>query len=231
MMTRRMTGSRPSALAFLSVIVITAAMVSLKAEHFYPWKGTPIGALEGKEWFGLVLAPARGVFFGLRLRVQKEGQTAEGEDFFFLVSEVGPHSPDGSYSRMTADLSLPFKQGDDTPVLIKPPSKSNRLILEWSQQDERTVLGRIRAPKNVSFQIIHYFPWGLKGKHRLLPDGQVQAENEEGKTYHYLFWTHRPGESMVLPEDQGLSLSYSTEKERTVYFIAAVGEDPKVLRH
>jgi neutral trehalase len=34
---------------------------------------------------------------------------------------------------------------------------------------------------------------------------------------------------MALPEDQGLSLSYSTEKERTVYFIAAVGEDPKVL--
>jgi neutral trehalase len=91
------------------------------------------------------------------------------------------------------------------------------------------VLGRIRAPKNISFQIIHYFPWGLKGKHRLLPDGQVQAENKEGKTYHYLFWTHRPGESMALPEDQGLSLSYSTEKERTVYFIAAVGEDPKVL--
>jgi neutral trehalase len=130
---------------------------------------------------------------------------------------------------MTADLSLPFKQGDDTPVLIKPPSKSNTLILEWSRQDERTVLGRIRAPKNISFQIIHYFPWGLKGKHRLLPDGQVQAENEEGKTYHYLFWTHRPGESMALPEDQGVSLSYSTEKERTVYFIAAVGEDPKVL--
>src|SRR4030067_1903422 len=98
MMTRRMTGSRPSALAFLSVIVITAAMVSLKAEIFYPWKGTHIGALEEKEWFGLVLAPARGVFFGLRLRVQKDVQTAEGEDFFFLGSGVGPPSPECSYS-------------------------------------------------------------------------------------------------------------------------------------
>ena len=167
MIIRRMTRSRPAVLAFLSAIVITAAMVSLQAEIFYPWKGTHIGALEGKEWFGLVLAPDKGVFFGLRLRVQKEGQTAEGEDFFYLVSEVGPHSPDGSYSRVAADLSLPFKQGNDTPVLIKPPSKSNTLTLEWSRQDERTVLGRIRAPKNITFQIIHYFPWGLKGKYRL----------------------------------------------------------------
>jgi neutral trehalase len=204
-------------------------MVSLQAEIFYPWKGTHIGALEGKEWFGLVLAPDKGVFFGLRLRVQKEGQTAEGEDFFYLVSEVGPHSPDGSYSRVAADLSLPFKQGNDTPVLIKPPSKSNTLTLEWSRQDERTVLGRIRAPKNITFQIIHYFPWGLKGKYRLQPDGQVQGENEEGKSYHYLFWTHRPGESPTSSEDQSLPLSFSTEKERTLYFIAAVGEDPKVL--
>ncbi len=224
-----MTRSRPAVLAFLSVIIITAAMVSLQAEIFYPWKGTHIGALEGKEWFGLVLAPDKGVFFGLRLRVQKEGQTAEGEDFFYLVSEVGPHSPDGSYSRVAADLSLPFKQGNDTPVLIKPPSKSNTLTLEWSRQDERTVLGRIRAPKNITFQIIHYFPWGLKGKYRLQPDGQVQGENEEGKSYHYLFWTHRPGESPTSSEDQSLPLSFSTEKERTLYFIAAVGEDPKVL--
>jgi len=229
MVISRMTRSRPAVLIFLSVLVITAAMVSLQAEIFYPWKGAHIGALEGKEWFGLVLAPAKGVFFGLRLRVQKEGQTAEGEDFFYLVSEVGPHSPDGSYSRVAADLSLPFKQGNDTPILIKPPSKSNTLTIEWSRQDERTVLGRIRAPKNIIFQIIHYFPWGLKGKYRLQPDGQVQGENEEGKIYHYLFWTHRPGESPTSPEDQSLPLSFSTEKERTLYFIAAVGEDPKVL--
>jgi len=221
--------SKPAVLAFLSVSLITVAMVSLQAEIFYPWKGAHIGALEGKEWFGLVLVPAKGIFFGLRLRVQKEGQTAEGEDFFYLVSEVGPHSPDGSYSRVAADLSLPFKQGNDTPVLIKPPSKSNVLTIEWSRQDERTVLGRIRAPKNISFQIVHYFPWGLKGKFRLQPDGQVQGENEEGKRYHYLFWTDRPGESSGSPEVQDLSLSFSTEKVRTLYFIAAVGENPKVL--
>jgi hypothetical protein len=217
-----------SAFVLLS-LALAAAAVSTRAEIFFPWKETQIGALEAKEWFGLVLAPAKRVYFGLRLRVQREGRTAEGEDFFYLVSEVGAHSPDGSYSRIAADLSLPFKERDDTPVLIKPPSRSDTLTLEWSRQDERTVLGRIRAPKDVTFQVIHYLPWNLKGGFRLRPDGQVQGENAEGKAFHYLFWTHRPGELLSGPQDPGLALSFSSEKERTLYFIAAVGEDPRLL--
>jgi neutral trehalase len=213
---------------FCALALVFAAR-PLRAEIFYPWKGTQIGAFEAKEWFGLVLAPAKGVYFGLRFRVQREGRTAEGEDFFYIVSEVGAHSPDGSYSRIAADLSLPFKERNDTPVLIKPPSKSDTLTLEWSRQDEQTVLGRIRVPKDVSFQVIHYLPWGLKGRFRLRPDGQVQGENEEGKPYHYLFWAHRPSESSAQPGDRGLALSFSAEEDRTLYFIAAVGEDPGVL--
>ena len=219
----------PAVLAFLTVIVITAAVVSLRAEIFYPWKGTHIGALQGKEWFGLVLAPAKDVSFGLRLRVHKEGGTAEGEDFFYLVSEVGPHAPDGSYSRVAADLSLPFKQGNDTPILIKPPSKANVLTLEWSRQNEGIVVGRIRAPKNITIQIVHYFPWGTKGKYQLLADGQVRGENEGGKVQHYLFWTHRAGEAGASTEDGGLPLSFSTDRQRVIYFIAGVGDDPRVL--
>jgi neutral trehalase len=229
MTTRRIARLKPTVLTLFSVIVIMAAIVSLQAEIFYPWKGTHIGALEGKEWFGLVLAPAKDVCFGLRLRVLKEGQTAEGDDFFYLVSEVGPHSPDGSYSRVAADLSLPFKQKNDTPVLIKPPSKSDTLTLEWSRQNEGIVLGRIRAPKNMTFQIIHYFPWGTKGKYQFLADGQVKGESEGGRVEHYLFWTHRGGEAAAPAEDGGLPLSFSTEKQRVLYFIAAVDSDPRVL--
>jgi len=217
--------------AVLLCVTLAAALVSLRAEIFYPWKETKIGALEAKEWFGLVLAPAKGVYFGLRLRVQREGQTAEGEDFFYLVSEVGAHSPDGSYSRIAADLSLPFKERNDTPVLIKPPSRSDTLTLEWSRQDERTVLGRIRAPKDVTLHVVHYLPWGLGGKFRLRPDGQIQGENEEGKGFHYIFWTHRPGEPISGPQGQDLAVSFSSEKDRTLYFIAAVGEDPQLLNN
>jgi hypothetical protein len=224
-----MMRSRRARLALISAALTAGALVSVKAEIFYPWKGTYIGALEGKEWFGLVLAPAKGVFFGLSLKVRKAGQAVGSEDFFYLVSEVGPHSPDGSYSRVAADLSLPPKQGNDTPILIKPPPKSETLTLEWSRQDENTVLGRIRAPKDIIFQVVHYFPWDLKGAYRLRPDGQVQGQNQEGKPYYYLFWTNRAGEALPSPEGGGLPLSFSTEKDRTLYFIAAVGEDPRVL--
>src|SRR4030043_1822809 len=180
MTIRKIARSRAAVLTLLSVVAITAATVSLRAEIFYPWKGTHVGALDGKEWFGLVLAPAQDVYFGLRLRVSRQGQTAEGEDFFYLVSEVGPHSPDGSYSRVAADPSLPFKQGNDTPVLIKPPSRSDILTLEWSRQNEGIVLGRIRAPKNIAFQVVHYFPWGLKGRYQLLAGGPAKGAPEWG---------------------------------------------------
>ncbi|MBN2408468.1 MAG: hypothetical protein JXE07_01925 [Candidatus Aminicenantes bacterium] len=224
---------RPGRAALLAfgLLTIIPTGLWLRSEVYYPWKGTHIGALEGKEWFGLVLAPARGAAFGLRLRIQGDGQTAESDDFFFIVSEVGPNSPDGQYARIAADLSLPFKQGNDTPILIKPPSKSDRLILEWSRQDDRTVLGRIRAPEDITFQILHYFPWNLKGEYRLLPDGQVQGEGGEGRVYHYILWTDRLGESLPSPEDRTLPLSFSTEKERDLHFIAAVGDNPETLKN
>ncbi|MFZ2055432.1 MAG: trehalase family glycosidase [Candidatus Aminicenantales bacterium] len=231
MTARKYPGSFLAAISILILMMVILTMLPLGGEVFYPWKGTYIGALEGKEWFGLVLAPAREVAFGLRLRVQKEGQTAAGDDFFYIVSEVGPNSPDGQYARIVADLSLPFNQGNDTPILIKPPSKSDRLILEWSRQDDRTVLGRILAPKDISLQIIHYFPWNLKGEYSLLPDGQVQGVSGEGKAYQYIFWTDRLGESLPSPEDPGLPLSFSMEKEKDLYFIAAVGEDSDILKN
>jgi Mannosylglycerate hydrolase MGH1-like glycoside hydrolase domain len=229
MKPKRIARSKPAGWVVFSTILIMAAITPLRAEIFYPWKGTHIGALEGKEWFGLILAPAKDACFGLRLRVLKESQTAEGEDFFYLVSEVGPHSPDGSYSRVAADLSLPFKQKNDTPVLIKPPAKSDLLTLEWSRQNEGIVLGRIRSPKNVTVQIIHYFPWGAKGKYQYMADGQVRGESEGSRVEHYLFWTHRAGEAAAPAEDGGLPVSFTTEKQRVLYFAAGVGEDPRVL--
>ncbi len=220
-----------AALLIFPLVLVISTRLWLSGEVFYPWKGTHIGALEGKEWFGLVMAPAREIAFGLRLRLQKEGQAAEGDDFFYIVSEVGPNSPDGQYARIVADVGLPFNQGNDTPILIKPPSKSDQLTLEWSRQDDRTVLGRIRAPKGISLQIIHYFPWDLDGEYRLLPDGQVQGVSGGDKAYHYIFWTDRMEELAPYREDRDLRLSYSTEKERNLHFIAAVGEDPDILKN
>lgn len=201
----------------------------LRAEIFYPWKDVYIGAMEGKAWFGLVLAPSKDVVFAFSVKVQKENQTAEGDDLFFLISEVGPHSPDGQHARIKADLSLPFKQGNDTPILIKPAAKSDTMTMEWSRRDEKTVIGRIRAPKYIQLEVAHYFPWDLTGKYRLQPDGQIRGETEGSGNVHYLFWTDRKGEVKTSSEGKDVSLSFSMEEERTLYFVAGVGDNPKTL--
>ncbi len=209
--------------------LISAALPRLQGEVYYPWKDIYIGALEGGEWFGLVLAVSKDAVFAFRLKILKDGQTAEGSDFFYLISEVGPHSPDGQYSRVRADLSHPFKQKEQTPVLIKPSPRADTLTLEWCRQDERSVIGRIRAPKNILLQVEHNFPWDLRGRYRVLPDGQVQGENANGKKQYYLFWTDRRGESPGLEEIENPVLSYSMEEKRDLYFVAGVGDDQRTL--
>ncbi|MBM3285250.1 MAG: hypothetical protein FJY81_05200, partial [Candidatus Aminicenantes bacterium] len=215
------------ALVILFILGFPAAPA--RGEVFYPWKDVCIGALEGKEWFGLVFAVSPDAVFAFRFSVSKEGQTAEGHDLFYLVSEVGPHSPDGQFARIRSDLSLPFKQANETPILIKPGPKSETMTLEWSRQDEKTVIGRIRVPRNIDFQVSHYFPWNLAGRYRLLADGQVDGETGSGKGFHYLFWTDRNPMATSVQAGKEVSLTFSTEKERTLYFVAGVGEDPRIL--
>jgi len=169
------------------------ALQGVKTEIYYPWKDVFIGALEAKAWAGLVIAPSQQSIFALRLRIKKENQIADGEALFFLISEVGPHAPDGQYARIKMDLSLPFNLGKDTPILIKPSSKSDTLVLEWSRQDERTIVGRIKSPEDVELHLIHYFPWNFNGKYQFLPDGHIAGESLTSKKYHYLLWTGRKG--------------------------------------
>ncbi|MDH7511622.1 MAG: trehalase family glycosidase [Clostridiales bacterium] len=229
---RKITKERAGLTLFLAVFLFFATTITvlpIRAEVFYPWRDVYIGALEGKEWFGLVLAASRDSVFGFRIRVVKEGRQAEGHDLFYLVSEVGPHSPDGQYSRIKADLSLPFHQAQETPILIKHAPKSETLTLEWSRQNEKAVIGRIRAPKNIELQIVHYFPWNISGEYRLLGDGQVQAESGIDKKLHYLFWSNRQPDAPPVQTEKDISLPFSMEKERELYFVAGVGEDPKTL--
>ncbi|HEX2694521.1 MAG TPA: hypothetical protein VHP61_02105, partial [Acidobacteriota bacterium] len=133
------------------------------AEIFYPWKDVYIGGLDAAAWPGLVLVPGRESAFAFRFRVEKEGRVAESSDLFFLVSEVGPNSPDGQYARLRFDLGLPFRMGRDTPVKIKPAARADTMTLEWSRQDEKTVLGRLRFPKDIKVSMVFYFPWETQG--------------------------------------------------------------------
>ena len=221
--------SRRNFFSFLLIFFVLSHF--LLAEVYYPWKDVYIGALEGRAWLGLVFAPQKESVFAFRFKVERENQTADGDELFYLISEVGPQSPDGQYARVKIDLSLPFNQEKETPILIKPSSKEDTLILEWSRQDEKTVIGRIKGPKNIKLHLVHYFPWDLKGLYRLLPDGQIQGESRDSKPYYYLLWTHRPGELKTSSVAEELSLSFSLEEKRDLYFVAGVGDDSRILRN
>ena len=221
-------------LAFFVAVLALLCLIpasSLKSEINYPWRNAYIGALYGPAWSGLVFAPHKDACFAFRLAVEKEGKVADQYDLFYLVSEVGPHSPDGQYARVKFDLSLPFNQEKDTPILIKPAKKKNTLTLEWARLDEKTVVGRVQGPKFVSLRLIHYFPWDSKhGRYRPVAEGGVRGESREGKAASYLMWTdRRPGSFSSETDAEELTSVFGLDETRDLYFAAGVGEDAKAL--
>ncbi len=211
------------------LLVVCSSALPLLSQIDYPWKEAYIGALDRMGWCGLVLAPNKDSAFAFRFKIEKNGEIADGDDLYYLVSEVGPNSPDGLYARVHFDLSLPFRQKKDTPILIKPAPKSDTLVLEWSRRDERTVIGRIRGPKYINIQLVQYFPWDFKGRYRLLPDGQVHGESRASKTIHSMLWTNRKGELVSESEGEEITLAFTQGEERILYFVAGVGEDLDLL--
>jgi hypothetical protein len=212
----------------LALVLLATASAVLEPEIFYPWKETYIGALDAAGWPGLVIAPAKDCAFAFLLRVEREGEAAEGADLYYLVSQVGPHSPDGLYARVRFDLGLPFRMGRDTPILMKPPPRRTTLTVEWSRRDEKIVIGRILCPEDVRVTIVHYFPWDLKGDYSLLADGHVRGRAGGSPGISYLIWTSRAGEPAAAPAG-GLALTYPANGDRTIAFVAGVGDDAEVL--
>ena len=213
----------------LSLISFCLLIQGIHAEIDYRWKDVYIGALEATAWGGLVLAPNQESVFAFRIQIEKENEVADENDIFYLISEVGPHSPDCTYARIKLDLSLPFKRGSETPILIKPPSKKDTLTLEWSRQDEKTVVGRITAPSNIKINLVHYFPWNFEGTYLILPDGQIKGESSGLSKYHYLLWTDTKGELITDSPGDELVFSFSMEDNRAIYFVAGVEEEEKIL--
>jgi hypothetical protein len=215
----------------LAVGLLLAATVMSSGEVFYPWKNTYIGALDADGWPGLVIAPAADAAFAFVLRVEREGESAEGADFYYLVSEVGAHSPDGLYARMRFDLGLPFKLGRATPILLKPSPRRQALTIEWSRRDETAVIGRIVFPDDIRVTIIHYFPWGHEGEYEALPDGQVRGRAAGPSGRAYRMWTSQTGTPAPAPPG-GLALAFGPGADRMIAFAAGIGEtDGAVTDH
>lgn len=202
---------------------------SANAEVFYPWKDVYIGALDAEKWGGLVFVPTKDCAYAFHIRVKKGELSAQGLDLLYLVSEVGPHSPDCQYARFQMDLSLPFGQKKDTPVLKKPSEKSSTMTFEWSRQDERTVIGKISVPEDIEAQLIHYSPWDFDGSYHVLPDGQIKGSNLAQNCHYYLFWSSNRGKALAEEEDQELIVSYAGF--RKIYFVAGVGKDDRLLEN
>ncbi len=224
---------RTLASAAAAAFALTGAVLFLRPEAGNPGQSVFIGALEGKAWCGLALIPARDSAFAFRFKTEIEGKMLDGDDLFYRVSEVGPHSPDGLYARVRFDLSLPVLPADqrkDTPILIKPSPKKDTLTLEWSRQDERTVMGRLTMPAYARIHLIHYLPWDFKGRYRVLADGLVQGESRAAKPFHSLLWTDRKGDPVPPGEGEEADVVFSGADGRTLYFVAGVGEEAEALR-
>jgi hypothetical protein len=211
--------------------VLALVLRPAAGEIFYPWKDVYIGSLDAAAWPGLVLAPGPEGAFAFRFRVEKDGQVAESSDLFYLVSEVGPNSPDGQYARLRFDLGLPFRMGKDTPVKIKPAARADTMTLEWSRQDEKSVLGRLRFPKGTKVSMILYFPWDTQGAYDLEADGRIRGQGGgEARRHHFALWTDRPGRALT-PSALPLVVDFPAEDGRSLYFAAGVDEDPRYVRN
>ncbi|MBN2245633.1 MAG: hypothetical protein JW755_07290 [Candidatus Aminicenantes bacterium] len=214
--------------AVIFVLYITLSPFFAASEIGYPWKEVFIGPLVNNDIIGLTIIPNSESAYAFKLRIKKEEESAQGIDLLYLISEVGPYAADGGYARIKLDLSLPFGKTNDTPILIKPSSKSDTLIFEWSRQDERTVIGRIKSPKYIDIDVVHYFPWDLTGDYQLLPDGQIKGRVTPEKNF-YLIWTDRKAEFTGKSLQGELISSFSMEKNQEIYFVAGVDIDERVL--
>ena len=111
-----------------------------------------VGALEARRWAGLVLAAGPNDGIGVRLAfMDPEGRRRELDDWYWMVSRVGPHAPDGSYARVEFDLGA-------EPSPESRPSAST-MVLEWSRREDAVAIrATVKAPGRL--EVIGDAPWG-----------------------------------------------------------------------
>ena len=166
-----------------------------------------VGALEARRWAGLVFAAGPDEGIGLRLVfTTPDGQRRDLEDWYWMVSRVGPHAPDGSYARMEFDLAA-------EPSPASRPREST-LILEWSRREDAVALRAVaRAPGRV--ELVGDAPWDWKARWEEAPDGwraaledvEIAAAFEpraEGRVATVVSWGRRGAPSGSAGPDDAL---------------------------
>ena len=127
-----------------------------------------LGALQARRWAGLILSPSPGRGVGIRLAfVTPDGVCRDLDDWYWMVSNVGPHAPDGSYARVEFDLGA-------APSPDSVPS-TGTLIVEWSRRDDAVALrATVKAPGRLV--VVGDAPWGWRERWR-----EERAEAEPGE--------------------------------------------------
>jgi hypothetical protein len=105
-----------------------------------------IDSFDVDAWNGIVFLAYVGgqpSHFALRFGSTSRGTFLDGASIYDAVREVGPHAPDGSYSRLS--------------WVVAP--RASLVTLEWSRIDEATVVGRITAKPDFQTVLETYIPY------------------------------------------------------------------------
>ena len=126
-----------------------------------------IGALEACRWAGLVFATGRHDGVGVRLAfTDPDGRRRDRDDWYWMVSRVGPHAPDGCYARMEFDL-----HAEASP---ESEPRSSTLILEWSRREDALALrATVTAPGRL--ELIGDAPWRREPRWTEFVEGDGEA--------------------------------------------------------
>lgn len=160
-------------MAAVSILVITAGALAGAME---------CGAFDAANWHGVVLADG-GAAFAFRFVIRKGAETADGYDTFFLVHDVGPIAPNGSYAEVSFDTALPFGKKSDTPLVAKRARRAGILTLRWARQGDG-VTGRVSIPPGIRVEIVFYNPWDGTADYTF-QQGRVQAAMA-GKLFQFV---------------------------------------------
>ena len=147
-----------------------------------------VGALEARRWAGLVLSPGPGRGVGIRLAfVTPAGERREWDDWYGMVSRVGPHAPDFSYARVefALDSQSSPEAGAAGGGAAGPRSgtPADGLVLEWSRREDAVAL-RVRIEAAGRLELIGDVPWGWEGRweraERGLPGWRARVPGVDG---------------------------------------------------
>ncbi len=135
-----------------------------------PETGLSVGALEASRWAGLVLAAGPNEGAAVRLAfTDPEGRRRDHGDWYWMVTRVGPHAPDGSYARMEFDLSA-----EASPASAP---RSSTLVLEWSCGGNAVAL-RVTARAPGRLELIGDAPWSWKPRWMEMEEGEGQGQGD-----------------------------------------------------